>query len=666
MEFGRRWKIRTSFGWVVVTLRAPAQAVPKRDAAARERERLARSYLRYEAAGSQENPSVPLRSLQDFLRGGASALPEYETPPTESEVELRALDTLLENELAAGRLELDFEPFWSESLTDKEREGEAPPLRALPPPEPETSFIAVNLIDQNGKPVIGRRWIIELPDGSRHEGITDAEGWARVKGFTQNGLAKVSFPQFDELDHETRVSSERIIEPVQGEAETETNEVEPEPENVAEPKPPKPPPPPAESSELPDLGELASAAELVDELPTSQPLGVGKIFMELWDAFGEERHANRNYTITGPVPFAGTTDASGRLEHAGVPAGDYVLQIALDDGEFASPALVQEVAVGAPHVRFVGPGKSAVVARLIGMFFDTDKSFLLPSAVPAIREVRRLYDQHPASKLLIVGHTDTAGKPSYNDPLSLERADAISAFLQDQAELWLAWYGANKPAEKRWGDAEDTSMIGALADAAARPTTEAPMAWFRRTRNLTSTSLRDVRLTLIREYMSADGTSLPKDIEVTTHGCGENFPAVTTGDNVDLQDNRRVELFFFDDAIKPPPPGRNSQRGSPEYPKWLASVRETFDLRIGAAHDEHRGCVVRRRALSRSQRRRRRIDGRRQRGGALRDQGSAFRRARPCLRRARHEFAAGSGGHSEGERLRGHHSHRTVFTEAAL
>ncbi|HET9931680.1 MAG TPA: hypothetical protein VFQ35_13360, partial [Polyangiaceae bacterium] len=101
MEFGRRWKIRTSFGWVVLTLRTPAESEPKRDAAARERERLARSYLLYEVAGSSENPRAPLRTLQAFLQGNASALPEYGTPEVESDVELSALNTLLETELAA-------------------------------------------------------------------------------------------------------------------------------------------------------------------------------------------------------------------------------------------------------------------------------------------------------------------------------------------------------------------------------------------------------------------------------------------------------------------------------------------------------------------------------------------------------------------------------------
>jgi hypothetical protein len=43
-------------------------------------------------------------------------------------------------------------------------------------------------------------------------------------------------------------------------------------------------------------------------------------------------------------------------------------------------------------------------------------------------------------------------------------------------------------------------------------------------------------------------------------------------------DNRRVEVFFFDGPITPPPPGKTSARGSTEYPRWLSQVGETVDF----------------------------------------------------------------------------------------
>ena len=53
--------------------------------------------------------------------------------------------------------------------------------------------------------------------------------------------------------------------------------------------------------------------------------------------------------------------------------------------------------------------------------------------------------------LLVVGHTDTTGEPEYNDRLSLERAEATNAYLTDDVDAWLTWYGTDRPPEKRWG-----------------------------------------------------------------------------------------------------------------------------------------------------------------------------------------------------------------------
>jgi len=77
-------------------------------------------------------------------------------------------------------------------------------------------------------------------------------------------------------------------------------------------------------------------------------------------------------------------------------------------------------------------------ARLIGMFFESDKSFRLPAAMTGIRGIRRLYDEHPRASLLAVGHADTAGEAAYNAALSLVRADAVAAFLTDDVAGWEA------------------------------------------------------------------------------------------------------------------------------------------------------------------------------------------------------------------------------------
>jgi len=249
-------------------------------------------------------------------------------------------------------------------------------------------------------------------------------------------------------------------------------------------------------------------------------------------------------------------------------------------------------AVAAAQQRTVVLQPRVVRARLLGMWFDTSKCFLLPTARKTLPMLKDLYAGSPESDLLIVGHTDTAGQPSYNDPLSLERAEAIAAFLRDDVEAWLAWYGAGKPDDKRWGTTEDSSMILALAEQKGEviPADPPLVAWYQTSRHIDPVDnvMGPVtRRALIREYMSLDGTTLPPEIKVTTHGCGENFPIASTGDGQDKLENRRVELFFFDNplqapdrpaAILPAPPGKSSKPGSKEYPEWVLRARQTHDF----------------------------------------------------------------------------------------
>jgi outer membrane protein OmpA-like peptidoglycan-associated protein len=222
--------------------------------------------------------------------------------------------------------------------------------------------------------------------------------------------------------------------------------------------------------------------------------------------------------------------------------------------------------------------------RLFGGFFDTSKSFVLPSGLDGVRGLVELQGKHPNTLLLVVGHTDTAGKPSYNDPLSLERAAAMVAYLKGTVNDWYAWYDKGVATEKRWGNREDLAMIATLPDADERDSSENPVQWFQRTRGLEVDDIAgtETRHALIKEYMGLEGTTLPAGVEVKTHGCGENFPIDDTGDGVDDQDNRRVEIFFFDAklGVQPKPPDKNSAPGSLEYPEWVTRSRSPIDFSI--------------------------------------------------------------------------------------
>ncbi len=235
-------------------------------------------------------------------------------------------------------------------------------------------------------------------------------------------------------------------------------------------------------------------------------------------------------------------------------------------------------------------------ARLIGMYFDTNKCFLLPKALTDIKKLKQLYDRYPDSAILVVGHTDLSGDPSYNDPLSLERADSAAAYLKDDFKAWLAWYGFDKPAEKRWGSKEDHLMIAEVAGFGSKPASESDVRWFQRTRELAQDGIAgpQTRTQLITEYLALDETPLPASAKLVTHGCGESFPLsddelaslALPADDEPNQRHRRVELYFFDHQLRvqPPAPASISPAGSPEYPEWGRRAQETYDFGLARTH----------------------------------------------------------------------------------
>lgn len=223
-----------------------------------------------------------------------------------------------------------------------------------------------------------------------------------------------------------------------------------------------------------------------------------------------------------------------------------------------------------------------IEADLVGAAFDTNKAFLLPSPslIAALRGLTALYAENPDATLLIVGHADAAGDVAYNDALSLERAESLKAYLTDDVDAWLAWYGPSVPVQKRWGGLEDSLMLGAQPDTPELMGQPDPLRAFQEARGLDATGDIDeaTRKELIRGYMSQDGTTLPAGTTVVEHGCGEHFPLDgSTSDGAGDPKNRRVELFFFDRelGVQPPPPGKNSKRGGKEYPEWRRRASDT-------------------------------------------------------------------------------------------
>jgi uncharacterized protein involved in type VI secretion and phage assembly len=60
----------------------------------------------------------------------------------------------------------------------------------------KTSFIAIEMVDTQGKPVPGLAFVIELPDGVKKDGVLDKDGRARFEPI-EPGECRITFPDLD-------------------------------------------------------------------------------------------------------------------------------------------------------------------------------------------------------------------------------------------------------------------------------------------------------------------------------------------------------------------------------------------------------------------------------------------------------------------------------------
>ena len=76
---------------------------------------------------------------------------------------------------------------------------------------------------------------------------------------------------------------------------------------------------------------------------------------------------------------------------------------------------------------------STKVSYSADAFFDFDKATLKPAGRQALDElIRRMGGMSNVEVVVATGHTDSTGPTSYNERLSLRRAEAVKAYLVDR------------------------------------------------------------------------------------------------------------------------------------------------------------------------------------------------------------------------------------------
>jgi outer membrane protein OmpA-like peptidoglycan-associated protein len=77
-------------------------------------------------------------------------------------------------------------------------------------------------------------------------------------------------------------------------------------------------------------------------------------------------------------------------------------------------------------------GNELVVKFASAILFDTGKADLKPQSKTDLTEFAEVLKKYPDTDLVIEGHTDSTGKPAFNEKLSEERAKAVLDFLAGQ------------------------------------------------------------------------------------------------------------------------------------------------------------------------------------------------------------------------------------------
>jgi hypothetical protein len=62
----------------------------------------------------------------------------------------------------------------------------------------ERHFIAIEMLDEADKPVVGLAYTVKLPTGEVVRGYLDEKGSARIDGIPVSGICQVGFPDLDQ------------------------------------------------------------------------------------------------------------------------------------------------------------------------------------------------------------------------------------------------------------------------------------------------------------------------------------------------------------------------------------------------------------------------------------------------------------------------------------
>jgi outer membrane protein OmpA-like peptidoglycan-associated protein len=89
-------------------------------------------------------------------------------------------------------------------------------------------------------------------------------------------------------------------------------------------------------------------------------------------------------------------------------------------------------------------------AQVYGIYFDFNSATIRPESEPVLKEIADALNNHPDWKLSVNGHTDNVGGDTYNQKLSVKRAESVKQALVENYQiaadrLQTAGLGASSP-----------------------------------------------------------------------------------------------------------------------------------------------------------------------------------------------------------------------------
>lgn len=108
-----------------------------------------------------------------------------------------------------------------------------------------------------------------------------------------------------------------------------------------------------------------------------------------------------------------------------------------------------EIKQTVPGATVVRQGEGILVKFDSGILFDTDKASLKAEAKSNLQNLAVSLQKNPETNILIVGHTDNTGTDAHNMDLSVQRAEAVKAYIAagnvDGARLSTEGKGETEP-----------------------------------------------------------------------------------------------------------------------------------------------------------------------------------------------------------------------------